>query len=472
MRRDLRIAMRHWLVVLSLALVCAYSQAARADGPRVLGLDQLVKMALEASPELREADQDVIAAEADLAQARAAQWAQLDALAVTGAVDSAEKPVVKIGPRMRTMGGTWVATLEKGEEDGHLGPFGRLDLTIIQPLYTFGKISNRKEAAYHGVEVQRAEREKRKGEVILKVKELYFALLLAQQGKEAASDIESFIEDARKRIERLIQLGSTSVDESDLYRLEAYAAEAKRFKAKAETGSNLAYMALKRTIGLAPHEEFQLDLKELPKDTRALGDQQEYIQRALQLRPEFEQIERGLQARRSLVEAAKADMYPSIFAAALGSFAGAPEREHFNEPYIGDDFNHASMGVVLGAKWHFDLGILQGKVDKAEAEYQRLLHTKEFATRNIPIEVAKYYQEAVENMNAFQASEKAAVASRKWIVVAFANFDMGVGQARDIFLALDRYGMNQGDYLHSLLKYHVALAKLSNAVGEYRLESR
>lgn len=472
MKTDLRIRVWVWPLVLSAALGFAASQHVLADGPRVLGLDQLIHMALETSPEIKEADQDIVAAEGDLAQARAAQWAQLDALAIAGAVDSAEKPVVKIGPRLRTMGGTWVTTIEKGEEDGHLGPFGRLDLTIIQPLYTFGKISSRKEAAYHGVEAQRAAREKRKGEVILRVKELYFALLLAQQGKEAAADIESFIEDARRRIQRLIQLGSTSVDESDLYRLEAYAAEAKRFKAKAETGSNLAYMALKRTIGLPPQEEFQLDLKELPKDTRALGDQQDYIQRALQLRPEFQQIEQGLQAKRSLVEAAKADMYPSIFAAAVGSFAGAPGREHFDEPYIGDDFNHASMGVVLGAKWHFDLGILQGKVDKAEAEYQRLVHTREFATRNIPIEVAKYYQEAVENLNAFQASEKAAAASRKWIVVAFANFDMGVGQARDIFFALDRYGINQGDYLHSLLKYHLALAKLSNAIGEYRLESR
>ncbi len=472
MRRYLRIRFWRWPLVLPMALAFVASQEVLADGPRVLGLDQLIQMALEASPEVKEADQDIIAAESDLAQARAAQWPQLDALAIAGAVDSAEKPVVKIGPRLRSMTGTWVATIEKGEEDGHLGPFGRLDLTIIQPLYTFGKISSRKDAAYHGVEAQRAARERRKGEVILKVKELYFGLLLAKQGKEAAADIEAFIEDARKRIQRLIQLGSTSVDESDLYRLEAYAAEAKRFKAKAETGSNLAYMALKRTIGLAPQEEFQLDLKELPKDTRALGDQQDYIQRALQLRPEFQQIEQGLQAKRSLVEAAKADMYPSIFAAAIGSFAGAPGREHFDEPYIGDDFNHASMGVVLGAKWHFDLGILQGKVDKAEAEYQRLLHTKEFATRNIPIEVAKYYQEAVESMTAFQASEKAAAASRKWIVVAFANFDMGVGQARDIFFALDRYGINQGDYLHSLLKYHLALAKLSYAIGEYRLESK
>ena len=459
---------RPGLAVLSIGLACILTHGAWAQGPRVLGLDQLIQMALEASPEVREVDQDILAAESDLAQAKAAQWAQLDALAVGGMVKAADKPIAVVYPR-RGPDGLLRGFIEKPDDDaGDLGPFGRLDFTIVQPLYTFGKISHRKEAARYGVEVQRAAREKTRGAVILRIKELYFALLLAQQGKESAADLESFLEDARTRIQRLIKLGSTSADESDLYRLEAYAGEAKRFKAKAESGASLAYQALKRTIGLPPNQEFQLDVKELPRDTRALGDQQEYMQKALQQRPEFEQIEKGLEARRNLVEAAKADLYPSIFAAVIGSYAGAPNRERLDVPYIGDDFNHANLGAVLGAKWHFDLGILDGKVSKARAEYDRLLQTKEFAARNIPLEVLKYYQAAMENLNGFQASEKAAIAARKWIVVAFANFDMGVGQARDIFFAVERYGKNQGEFLLSLLNYHLALANLSYAVGEYR----
>jgi len=128
----------------------------------------------------------------------------------------------------------------------------------------------------------------------------------------------------------------------------------------------------------------------------------------------------------------------------------------------------AMAGVVLGTRWHFDLGLLQGKVHKARAEYQRLLHTRDVATLSIPIEVAQAYQEAVEHLNAFRASEQAALAARKWLVAALSTFDMGVGQARDIFLALDRYGKNRGDYLSSLLNYHLALARLSYAIGAYR----
>ncbi len=434
-----------------------------------LNLDQLIQMALEKSPELGQAQQDLVMAESDLEQAKAARWPQLDALAIGGVVDAADRPIVVVSPRPGPGDRYLRGRIENPDWDpGDPGPFGKLEITVVQPLYTFGKISHRIDAALRGVNVQKAAMEKNRGDVILRVKELYFAMLLAQQGKEAAADVESFVDDARKRIQKLISLGSTSVDESDLYRLEAYAAEAKRFKAKADSGSKLAYLALKQAIGFPAEKDFDLDVKELPKDTRALGDQRDYIQQALRQRPELEQIDNGLEARKSLVEAAKADMYPSIFLAGVASLAGAPNREHMDVSYIGDDFNHANGGVVLGAKWHFDLGIQQAKVSKARAEYEKLLHTREYAMRNIPLEVAKHYQDALEHLHAFQASEQAASASRKWVVVAFANFDMGVGQARDIFFAVERYGKNQGDFLLSLLNYHLALARLSNAVAEYR----
>jgi outer membrane protein len=462
---------RNWVFVALMGILWASS--AWGQEKVVLSLEQLIQLAIERSPEMAEAEKDILIAESDLEQAKAARLPQLDALAIGGVVDAADRPIVVVSPRPGPGDRYLRGRLENPDWDpGDPGPFGKLDITVIQPLYTFGKISSRIDAAIKGVGVKKAAREKTRGDVELRVKELYFALLLSRQGKEAAEDVSSFVEDARRRIKRLLELGSTSVDESDLYRVEAYAAEAKRFKAKAESGSKLAYMALKQMIGFPPEKDFELDVKELPKDPRALGDQKDYIEMALRMRPELEQIEKGLEAKKSLVEAAKADMYPSIFLAGVASLAGAPNREHWDVAYIRDEYNHANGGVVLGAKWHFDFGIQQAKVSKAKAEYERLLHTRDYALRNIPLEVAKHYQDAIEHMQAFQASEEAASAARKWVVVAFANFDMGVGQARDIFFAVERYGKNQGDYLLSLLNYHLALARLSHAVAQYREKTK
>jgi hypothetical protein len=60
-------------------------------------------------------------------------------------------------------------------------------------LYTFGKIGHSKEAALKTVSVQRATKEHTRGAVLLKVKELHFALLLAQHGKDAVADFANAI---------------------------------------------------------------------------------------------------------------------------------------------------------------------------------------------------------------------------------------------------------------------------------------
>ena len=445
--------------------------AACGDRPGVVSLDDAIGMALERSPELRGADQDIASAKADLDQAKGGRWAQLDVVGITGPVQDADLPIVRTNAARVNRGpagsnnGAYPGKLVDQDHES-IGIFGRLELALVQPLFTFGKISNSIKAAAKGLEAQRAAKDKKRNELVRTVKEMYFGLLVAQQGQDAAKDAEDFNKDAKRRIERLLQLNAKNVDQNDLYRIESLEGEIQAFKAKAESGAKTAYMALKQTIGYPAGQEFKLDLKELPKDTRALASKEEHVRLALDHRPEFEQLRHGIEAQKSMVKAARADLYPSIFAAGYGSFAGAPGRDRMDISYFPDDFNHAQAGAVLGGHWHFDFGITRAKVRKEEAGYKKLQASQERAEQNIPIEVAKYYDEVIENQASYQAYEKAAVAARKWIVTSFSNFDLGVGSARDMYDAIDRYGKNQGEYLLTLYNYHVALANLSYAVGE------
>jgi outer membrane protein TolC len=422
-------------------------------------------MALEKSPELQEAEQGVIVAQSELQQAKAGRWPQLDLTAIGGPVGDADEPIVVV--RRTGAGDVSRGRIEDRDQDSSVGVFGRLAVEVILPLYTFGKISNRIDAAGHGVEARRASKEKKRGAIIRDVKLLYYGLIVSLQGKGAAEDANAFSKDARKRIQRLIALQSRNADETDLYRLDSFEADIERFKIKAETGAKMAYLALKRTVGYPADKDFKLDRTELPAASQSMESQESYIQQALDHRPEFVEIQRGLEARRSLMLASEADLYPSVFVAAFGDFAAAPGRQELDISYFPDDFNHQDFGGVLGAQWHFDLGIGTGKVKEARAELNKMMYTKELAERDIPLEVAKYYNDAVEAQKSVEAFHKSAVASRKWIVASFSNFDIGVGTAKDMFEATDRYGKNQGDYLLSLYNYHASLANLSYAVGEY-----
>ncbi len=450
---------RFLLVLLCFFIITLHFGASQAAEPRVFSLDQLIQMALESSSELKMAEQDILAAKSQYKEAKGGLLPQLDFIATAGPIEDSQFPTV-------VMTSPTTGALVSHDRPWDIGIFGRLDFVISQPLYTFGKISNRKDAAALGVEARTAAREQRQNKIVLNVKELYYAYLIALQGKNAARDADEYINDAGRRIKRLIELKAKNVDPSDLYRMDAFGAEVKAFAAKADSGSRTAYTALKKAIGLPEHEEFRVKETELPKNPVALEPEEEYTQRALANRPEILEVKKGVEAKGKLTDAAKADLYPSFFATAVGSVAGAPDRQKFDNSYIPDEFNHAYAGVFAGAQWHFDFGIGKGKLDEARAEYQKMRNTQEFAEKNIPVEVVKYYQDAVEANKSFMAYEQAAVGSRRWIVAAFSNFDLGIGTARDMLDAIDRYGKNQGAYLQSLYSYHVSLARLDYATGK------
>jgi outer membrane protein TolC len=161
----------------------------------VLGLTQLIDMALSRSPELKRATQDIAIALSDLTQATAAQGAQVDVVGVGGIIDNTKRPIVEVSPTP-DQDGVLRGQIKENDKAHGYGPFGKLEFTLLQ--------------------------EKTRGEVIVQVKELYFALILAHQGREAALEVGTFVEDARRRMQRLQALGSPNVDKSDLYRLEAF----------------------------------------------------------------------------------------------------------------------------------------------------------------------------------------------------------------------------------------------------------
>jgi len=418
----------------------------------VLTLQQLIDMAIAKSPGIGETQSEIAATRADLDQAKAAYYPQLESAAIIGPVNDAKRPVV-LGTRIHD------------PSPDTVGVFGRVDFTVAQPLYTFGKLSNRKEAASRGIKAKELKLVERKNEIVLRVKELYYAFILARAGMDAANDADSFFDDARLRMKRLLELGSANVLESDLYRVDAYRAGTAKSRAEAEKGMKLSYFALRSLIQLPPQTEFDLAEKTLPLKEESLSELENYIQKAYGERPEFKQLDEALAAQESLVRAVESDRYPSFFVALEGSLAGAPGRETFRNAYIPDEFNHVNIGVVAGMKWNFDFGISKAKVDKEKAEYGRLSYTKASAKLDIPIQVALYYQDVRQWKVAVDSYKNGATASRKWVVAALSSFDMGVGTADDMLRAIEKYGENQGKYLEALFTYNLSLAQLEYSVG-------
>jgi outer membrane protein TolC len=443
------------------AVLAAFSHPAHAaeDSARirlVLGLDDCIRIALKAAPEMGEAQADIDQASSKFQEAASYRYPQLDLVSLFGPAPEAHSQ--DISPV--------VATDRKYSRFNQLTWFTSTSATLIQPLYTFGKISENMKAATHGIEVDRSRKQQRSNEIVLKVREYYYGLMLAREMKELVLEVQETLSKARNTAKRLLDEGSGSVEEMDIYKLDSFSAEARKYLEEAEKGEKLALSALKARLNLAQNTPLEIGDERLVIVDVDVPDFQYYVDLARARRPEYLQIAEGLKARQALVDAAKANYYPDLFMAAMLSFAYADNRDRINNPYISDQFNHFNGGVALGARWRLDFGITGAKVAGEEAQYNRLVSTKQFADANIPLQIKKYYLELKEAEQGAKASRDGYTNAKKWAITALSNFDFGIGPAKEIFEALQVYARLRASYFQSIYNYRIARSGLDYATGE------
>jgi outer membrane protein len=447
-------------LILGLVILLAPLGAGAAEPP-VKTLPELIKMALKFSPEVKASKSEVNLAQEQKNEVHGYRFPQLDATVMGGVIPKARLPVTPVGGP-----GSELFYPDPKDKLHGVAIFGRMDFSVVQPLYTFGKIAYREEAAARNIKVKEAGVDSKKGEVIYQVSQAYYGLILAEQGKEAVKDARTYLSDTRERITRMLNINSPNVKESDRYRLASYEGALDKFAAQADEGSKVAYKALMALTN--SQQDFRVP-QDLPSPSAPPATLDYYVRQAVELRPEFTQLKEGLVARQLLVDAAKADRYPSFFLAVVGQLAGAgPGRRYNPDPYVVDYFNDNGALPFVGARWHFDFGIMKAKIGQAQAELNQLKYTERTALMGIPVEVAQDYGKVQESYKGSVGMEKAYVNARRWLVTSFSNFDMGLGKMDDIFQAFERYGSFRGDYLQALYDYNLAVAKLDKDTGAYR----
>jgi len=421
---------------------------------QLLTLDDCIRIALKTAPELGEAQADIQLTSSKLEEAKGYRYPQLELLSLFGPAPQARKEDLIL---LKT---------DKTSSFKEMTWFTSADATIIQPLYTFGKISENMKAATHGIEVDRSRKEQKGNEITLKVREYYYGLMLAREMKELIQEVQEILVKSREKAKKLLDQGSDSVEEMDIYKLDAFAGASEKYLEEAMKGEKLALSALKARLGMTQDAPLEIGSERLGMVDVVLPEFEAFVEKARERRPEYKQLKEGLKARAALVEAAKAHYYPDIFLGGLFSWAYADDRDRVKNPYINDQFKHINGGVALGARWKLDFGITSAKVAGEQAQYNRLLSTKEYADANIPLQIKKFYLELKEAENSAKATQKGYTNAKKWAVTSVANFDFGVGPAKEIFEALQMYAQMRGAYFQSIYNYRIARSNLDYATGE------
>ncbi len=446
--------MRHVVVGVFLASLSmtAPARAQTSPGaPLVLTLPDATARAVAASAEIRQVQEGVAGAEAKKDQADAGRFPQVSFTAV-------------LGPSARARGDV-VSSPDSTRKPVINNVFTREDVHLIQPLYTFGKLSNLREAASQGIQVERARVDEKRGDVVLRVKEAYYGLLLARELQGLLVEIQEQLDKALSKVERQLAANAPGVDEVDLHKLRTFAGELRKNQGEVERGQKLAQSGLRTLMNLPPDQAIEPAAQALEADPRAPGPEAEQVAEALRLRPEMTQVEAGLRATQALVEVEQSNYYPQFFFAVEGAFARAGNRTFQTNPFVTDPTNTQYAVPLLGLKLDLDFGITAGKVRAAMAEHRKIQETRTVAERGIPFQVRKALLELTEARKSVAATEEAYTNAKKWLVAAISNFDLGVGEAKEVADALVAFARLRADNYRAIYNVNLALANLDHATG-------
>lgn len=413
-----------------------------------LNLEQILKAALTNNGQIAESMGEVEAARAQLDQARAAMWPKASA-------------IVLAAPIFEERGNAVASTANWGK----WGPLIKGGLEIVQPLYTFGQIGSYQRAAENQITAKHELAEVKRHEVLLSAKEFYYSYLMARELEDLVTDLASFLEEAVKTAEEESKKKKkgAAVKPHDLYRLKTALEDLQQKKLLAKAGRMTAERAVGWVSGLTFESLGKRGLRAEEFQKKTLD---EYLKTARAKRPEFVALRAGQEARLALADAKQAQSYPVFFVGAFGAAAWSPVREKQQSIFAQDDFNRVIGGAGLGLK--FDLEFKRHAAEAAEQQAEALkLKAKEtYAVPGIELQVKKAYWELEQAIEGLEVATRRKALGKKWFVGNAMGWSIGLTAPKDLLESLEGDGLAKKNYIETVFALNMALARLTQAVGE------
>lgn len=427
-----------------------------------VNLQQAVEMSLTADPRIKEREQVVEAARGLLEEVQGNAGWRVSANAFIGLAPKVEGGFYQ--------GGAYSGTTPRtdGDKLDGLSDWTHLDFAIIKPLYTFGKIERYGEAAQGNIDIKRGELRQTRADTVYDTKRAYFGYLTARDTRVFLEDMQNRLNQTIGRVERSLKEERGDATQSDLFALQTAKGTLAKYVYQARAIEKISLDGLKVLTGTGLKSDLSVADSRIEPVSFPLIDLAELQSRALQDRPEMQQLEAGLRARRALVAAKKADRMPDIYAGVIGQANYASQRERLDNPYVSDSFNGGGLTPVVGVKWDAAFGVSNARVNQAQAELEALNHKKAFAVAGIPFEVSEAYANAQANFEGQRELAEGAAAARRWMVASLADFSAGMESAHKVAEAMKNYILSQTEYLRTVNDYNMNVAQLVRLTGELK----
>ena len=332
--------------------------------------------------------------------------------------------------------------------------------SLRQPVFTGFALLSNYELSKLGIDQSETETELARLDLALSVKVAYFNILIADTAVDVAEKDVAARKSNADVVRNFYKVGMKPINE--LLQAEVEWANAKQAMVRAQNGARLARSAFNKILSRSVSAPVDVKVPD-PLWEPDRGTLDEYIERALNNRPEMKLININLDQADQDIRLAKSKYYPEV------ALVGAYVKEGDTPDVSGSDFHQArdarATAVLTWTFWEW--GKTRYSVREKESFKKELMETKLALEDDIGLEVR-------EALLALDTAEKNIPTTRKAIEqgkenlrVSEERYKAQVTTITEVLDAQTRLTRSRVNYFGALYNHNVAKAQLLRALGEY-----
>ncbi|MEK6700356.1 MAG: TolC family protein [Nitrospirota bacterium] len=435
--------------VVAILHLCLFGVDISAAGDKRT-LQDCIDTALRNHPSIRAANEAVNAADAKVSQSASSYF-----------------------PQVRASTG-----YSHNQSTGAIGPTVTKDyttsLSVNQTLYDFGKTGHALDATRASRRSLEFDQERVVQDVILNVKQSYFALLAADKLATVSQKSLDKAESHYRQAQAFFRAGSKP--KYDVTRTEVEVNNARLELINARNNAKIGKITLNNAMGTDPGADISVeDVLSEPTEVSSL---ERALTEALKSKPELLKADADILAAQERVKAEQSNYLPSLSASGSYNWSSGTSEGNFLGTDIRQDVGNSwNAGIMLSIPL-FEGGLTRGRVSEARANLLVLEARRESLRQSILLEVNRAFadlESATARVDVMQTALKKASEN---LDLAQGRYEAGVGPYIEVTDAQVASLKAETDHVQALYDYQLAAAKLframgrrSDAVGEKKDES-
>ena len=337
----------------------------------------------------------------------------------------------------------------------------RAKVEFILPIYTFGKVTAARHAAWAQIELRKAESKIGDLKIKKEAATIYWSWVMAQTYLDIMEPAMKELDKAEDKLRDMLYEEKEGVTQKDLNKLLIEKEKVQylydRLLLQIDTLKSLITEILGENWAFADKEmtkqDFSKEMPELVDFMKQNSPYSAYVKKGLSI---YENLYK-LEVRRTLPNLGIAGSYSFRYTSSVDE-KYYPEA---NSPYNGYD-GEIGIGLV------FNLNIMEQvrKIQKAKAEWNYMKAQAFFADQNVSLQIQKKYNDLKALDSHIEHLKKIRKTTKGMLTTEYANYESGMTtDTKDLIDAVKSFFENEQEYIKAIYDYNMKIEDINEFTG-------